>query len=238
MTGPRSNQVNVVRGRAGPSAGARTGHCPVRRGSRIPHRNRPGGRRGRLGRSDHRRAARRRGFGLGYRAPRWTSAARAWLRSWAAHPARPRGQTRQLNRGRPKAGPGMTTPPERVCSRGRAAAGAQVASRRKAHHGSSRTVFHEGSGQARGTLTHRPGVERECGQCYSSRGSHHRLDASGRGQMRLRQAPSARRDRACPGADPVRGAAVHFMFPGRPGAVPSRAPETSGWPGTPGTVAA
>ena len=34
-------------------------------------------------------------------------------------------------------------------------AGAQVASRRKAHHGSSRTVFHEGSGQARGTLTHR-----------------------------------------------------------------------------------
>jgi hypothetical protein len=27
----RSDQVNVVRGRAGPSAGARTGHCPVRR---------------------------------------------------------------------------------------------------------------------------------------------------------------------------------------------------------------
>jgi len=47
-------------------------------------------------------------------------------------------------------------------------AGAQVASRRKAHHGSSRTVFHEGSGQARGTLTHRQGVEREAGQCYST----------------------------------------------------------------------
>ena len=50
---------------------------------------------------------------------------------------------------------------------------------------SSRTVFHEGSGQARGTLTHRPGVERESGQCYSSRGSHYRLDASGRGQKEI-----------------------------------------------------
>ena len=49
-------------------------------------------------------------------------------------------------------------------------AGAQVASRRKAHHGSSRTVFHEGSGQARGTLTHRPAVERDCGQCYYEHG--------------------------------------------------------------------
>ena len=35
--------------------------------------------------------------------------------------------------------------PGSICSRGRAVAGAQVASRRKAHHGSSRTVFHEGS---------------------------------------------------------------------------------------------
>jgi hypothetical protein len=32
-----------------------------------------------------------------------------------------------------------------VRSRGRAVAGAEVASRRKAHHGSGRTVFHEGS---------------------------------------------------------------------------------------------
>src|SRR4051795_5120403 len=39
---------------------------PPARGS---HRNRPGGRRGRLRRSDHRRSARRRGFGLGYRRP-------------------------------------------------------------------------------------------------------------------------------------------------------------------------
>ena len=30
MTGQRSDQVNVVRGRADPSAGARTGPCPVR----------------------------------------------------------------------------------------------------------------------------------------------------------------------------------------------------------------
>ena len=45
--------------------------------------------------------------------------------------------------------------------------------------------------------------------------------------------------RGAPGADPVRGAGVrHFMFPGRSGGVPSWAPETSGWPGTPGTVAA
>jgi hypothetical protein len=40
-----------------------------RRGSRIPHGNGRGGRRGRLGRSDHRWPARRRGFGLGYRRP-------------------------------------------------------------------------------------------------------------------------------------------------------------------------
>jgi hypothetical protein len=82
-----------------------------------------------------------------------------------------------------------------VCSRGRAVAGAQVASRRKAHHGSSRTVFHEGSGQARGTLTHRPGVERASGQCYSSRGAAIGwMPASGlshsRGQMRWRRALS------------------------------------------------
>ena len=30
-------------------AGAGTGHCPVRRGSRVPYGNRPGGPRGRLG---------------------------------------------------------------------------------------------------------------------------------------------------------------------------------------------
>ena len=64
-----------------------------------------------------------------------------------------------------------------------------------------------------GGLTHRPGVERESGQCYSSRGSHYRLDASGRGQMRLRQAPSARRDRACPRAS---------RLPGQTGRLPSR----------------
>ena len=56
--------------------------------------------------------------------------------------------------GRRRAGPDMTAPPELVLARA-CRAGAQVASRRKAHHGSSRTVFHEGSGQARGTLTHR-----------------------------------------------------------------------------------
>jgi hypothetical protein len=50
---------------------------------------------------------------------------------------------------------GHDSAPGSACSRGRAVAGTQVASRRKAHHGSSRTVFHEGSGQARGTLTHR-----------------------------------------------------------------------------------
>jgi hypothetical protein len=43
------------------------------------------------------------------------------------------------------AGPGHDSAPGSVCSRGRAAAGAQVASRRRAQHGSSRTVFHEGS---------------------------------------------------------------------------------------------
>ena len=32
--------------------------------------------------------------------------------------------------------------------------GAQVASRRKAQHGSSRTAFHEGNGQARGARIH------------------------------------------------------------------------------------
>ena len=53
-------------------------------------------------------------------------------------------------------GSDMTAPPELVLARA-CRAGAQVASRRKAHHGSSRTVFHEGSGQARGTLTHRRG---------------------------------------------------------------------------------
>ena len=40
---------------------------------------------------------------------------------------------------------GHDNAPGSVCSRGRAVAGAQVASRRKAQHGSSRTVFHEGS---------------------------------------------------------------------------------------------
>jgi hypothetical protein len=44
-----------------------------------------------------------------------------------------------------RARPDMTTPPGSMCSRA-CLAGAQVASRRKAHHGSSRTVFHEGSG--------------------------------------------------------------------------------------------
>src|ERR1700678_1196844 len=58
----------------------------------------------------------------------------------------------------------MTAPP-----RGRAVAGAQVASRRKAHHGSSRTVFHEGSGLSPGDTNAPTGVEREAGQCYSGR---------------------------------------------------------------------
>ena len=40
---------------------------------------------------------------------------------------------------------GHDSAPGSVCSRGRAVADAQVASRRKAQHGSSRTVFHEGS---------------------------------------------------------------------------------------------
>jgi len=43
-------------------------------------------------------------------------------------------------------GSGYDSAPGSSCSRGRALAGAQVASRRKARHGSSRTVFHEGSG--------------------------------------------------------------------------------------------
>ena len=42
-------------------------------------------------------------------------------------------------------GSGYDSAPGSSCSRGRALAGAQVASRRKARHGSSRTVFHEGS---------------------------------------------------------------------------------------------
>jgi Protein of unknown function (DUF429) len=41
---------------------------------------------------------------------------------------------------------GHDNAPESMCSRGRAVADAKVASRRKAQHGSSRTVFHEGSG--------------------------------------------------------------------------------------------
>ena len=41
---------------------------------------------------------------------------------------------------------GHDNAPGSRCSRGRAVAGAKVASRRKAQHGSSRTVFHEGSG--------------------------------------------------------------------------------------------
>src|ERR1700761_7875577 len=45
---------------------------------------------------------------------------------------------------RPTPGPGHDSAPGSVCSRGRAVAGAQVASRRKAQHGSSRTVVHEG----------------------------------------------------------------------------------------------
>src|SRR6476646_1831606 len=49
--------------------------------------------------------------------------------------------------------------------------------------------------------------------------------------MKLRRAPSARRDRACLRADPIREAGVrHLMFPGRPEGVPSCAPDTSGWP--------
>jgi len=46
--------------------------------------------------------------------------------------------------------PGYDSAPGSVCSRGRAVAGALVASRRKARHGSSRTVFHEGSGLSPG----------------------------------------------------------------------------------------
>jgi hypothetical protein len=73
---------------------------------------------------------------------------------------------------RPAGGSGYDSAPGARAREGVPLAGAQVASRRKARHGSSRTVFHEGSGQARGTLTHRPGVEREAGQCYSSRENH------------------------------------------------------------------
>jgi hypothetical protein len=43
-------------------------------------------------------------------------------------------------------GAGHDSAPGSMRSRGRAVAGAQAASRRKAHHGSSRTVFHEGNG--------------------------------------------------------------------------------------------
>jgi len=44
-------------------------------------------------------------------------------------------------------GPGadMTAPPGARAREGAVMSGAQAASRRKAHHGSSRTVFHEGS---------------------------------------------------------------------------------------------
>jgi hypothetical protein len=65
------------------------------------------------------------------------------------------------------------------------------------------------------------------------------LNAPHLAQLNLPAPASHYPRRGAPGADPVRGAGVrHFMFPGRPGACPRAAPDTSGWPGTPGTVAA
>jgi hypothetical protein len=88
---------------------------------------------------------------------RWTSAARAWLMNWAAHQTRPIARTHVAAESRPgRTDPGMTAP-QSLCSRVSAVAGAQVASRRKARHGSSRTVFHESRGQARGTQRTDPG---------------------------------------------------------------------------------
>jgi hypothetical protein len=52
-----------------PVAPARSGRFPARRRSGVSHGDRRGCRRGRLGRSDHRRPARRRGVGVGYRRP-------------------------------------------------------------------------------------------------------------------------------------------------------------------------
>jgi len=77
MTGRRSDQVKVVRGRAGPSAGARTGHCPVRRGSRVPQRKQAS-RPARTARSLRSSAGCPPSRGQpGISAPRWTSAAPA-----------------------------------------------------------------------------------------------------------------------------------------------------------------
>jgi len=50
MTGNGPTRSTWSEGEPVPPPGAKTGHCPVRRGSRVPHGNRTGGRRGRLGR--------------------------------------------------------------------------------------------------------------------------------------------------------------------------------------------
>ena len=59
----------------------------------------------------------------------------------------------------PASGPRHDSAPGSSCSRGRAVAGAQVASRRKAQHGSSRTVFHEGSELSPGDTNASTGVK-------------------------------------------------------------------------------
>jgi hypothetical protein len=201
---PRPGQRG--RGRAGPSAGARTGHVPVCRDPGYLTET------GQAAGEDGSTAPVIGGLPAVEGPARDTGAPRDergadLAEELGSSPGPPsREDTQQPNHGRPTTGPDMTAPPERLLARA-CLAGAQVASRRKAHHGSSRTVFHDGSGQARGTLTHRPGVERESGQCYSSRGSHHRLDASGRGQMRSRQ--------AAPGTTGP-GTPLPAAWPGRP----------------------
>jgi len=60
----------------------------------------------------------------------------------------------------------MTTPPEHLLARARLGR-CEVASRRKAQRGSSRTVVREGNGSGPGDTSHRRGMERVSTLGYS-----------------------------------------------------------------------
>ncbi len=128
------------------TARLRGGLRPPRRGDTPAERRRsaiPGHARARRSRRLPRPALRRGAPGAGRSAGRRLSRALPGLRPRGCVPSRPgAGGTGQ---GPGAGGPGHDSAPGSVCSRGRAVAGAQVASRRKAQHGSSRTVFHEGN---------------------------------------------------------------------------------------------
>ena len=103
--------------------------------------------------------------------------------------------------------PGHDSAPGSMCSRGRAVAGAQVASRRKAQHGSSRTVFHEGNNLSPGDTDASTGVKNAAGRSYSPAGKSC-AGAAGcprAGQRRARAAlpPLLRPVLSSPGGRPV-----------------------------------